>query len=138
MADKLYFMIRDLYAIHSNVVKRQEDHSTQERQQKQQQVYQRQQQEQILQQQFQQQLQQQQLQLQHLNHLELPAAGSNTYGDWNLPFYNSTLIHGTAGFAFDARDDLSSTNIFQLPEGYDQPLMFPSTPQHRDVNNNGM
>lgn len=121
MADKLYFMIRDLYAIHSNVVKRQQD-PTQEKQQQvlQQQQVLEQQQEQVLQQHFQHQLQQQQLQI---NTMEVP----NSFNGWSLPFFNSTLING--GFEFEG--SVSTNNIFQLPEGYDQPLMFPS----RDVHN---
>lgn len=132
MADKLYFMVRDLYAIHSNVVKRSQELN--ETQEKERQVYQEVlQPEQVLQQQFQQQIQQQHLQIQQFNHIDLP---SHPMSDWNLPFYNSTLIHDAAAFDFEpptTREDIS-TNIFQLPEGYDQPLMFPS----HDVNSNGM
>jgi hypothetical protein len=149
MADKLYFMIRDLYAIHSNVLRRQKDQSTQQKQQQQQQQVMHRQQEQQLQQQFQQQQLQQQLQIQQLNQLELPVAGSsNSLQDWTLPFYTNALAGAPElNFDFDGGrgnngTDISSlsSNIFQLPEGYDQPLMFPTNvnQQNRDVNNNGM
>ncbi|KAI7887656.1 uncharacterized protein EV154DRAFT_427058 [Mucor mucedo] len=132
MADKLYFMVRDLYAIHSNVVvKRSQEPS--ETQEKERQMYQQVlQPEQVLQQQFQQQIQQQHLQIQQFNQVEMP---NHPMSAWSLPFYDSTLIHGAAAFDFEpASGEEMSANIFQLPEGYDQPLMFPS----RDVNSNGM
>jgi hypothetical protein len=169
MADKLYFMIRDLYAIHTNVLSRQKDQSSQVQQQQQQrqqqqQIYcrQQQQQEQQLQQQSHQQQQQFQQQQQRMNQqlqidqqysqMDLPVAvTSNSLQDWTLPFYAAALRDGPSAINYEfetgmnTNNDLSiqTTNLFQLPEGFDQPLMFPSsitTPQqqNRDINQNGM
>lgn len=136
MADKLYFMIRDLYAIHNNVLRRQNEQVLNQQQED----LQRRQREQQLQEYQQQQQMQQQLQIQQLSQLELPAAGStSSLGDWNLPFYNAALseVPTENNYNYDSRNEYASVqaNIFQLPEGYDQPLMFPTnlTP-NRDVN----
>lgn len=125
MADKLYFMIRDLYAIHTNVLKRQKEQIFQQEQMQQQQHQQQQQQRQIQQQQRQQQQQQQmdtrqqqeqQLQQQYqlteqqqqlllpqqqlppqYNQLDLPVAGSsNSLQDWTLTFFSAALADGPA------------------------------------------
>ncbi|KAI8077460.1 fungal-specific transcription factor domain-containing protein [Thamnidium elegans] len=119
MADKLYFMIRDLYAIHNNVMSRRTPQPNA-------QEAMHQQQQEMVQRHLQQQLLQQQLQFQQQNN-----SASTLGGNWDQSFYNSALIGGNSSefdFNFNTRtNDLSSTNIFQLPEGYSQPLMFSST-----------
>lgn len=128
-------MIRDLYAIHNNVLRRQTEQAMSEQQEN----AMRQQRERQLQQYQQQQQMQQQIQLQQLNQLELPVAGSSSsLGDWNLPFSSAAMAENLNSFNFDPRNDFASiqANVFQLPEGYDQPLMFPSNlTQNRDLNN---
>jgi hypothetical protein len=123
MADKLYFMIRDLYSIHSNVMSRKIPDPRQAMQQQQQE-------EQMVQNHLQHQMLQQQVQFQ-----QQASFGSN----WDATFYNSALIGGNSSefdFNFNARvNDLSSNNIFQLPEGFSQPLMFSSTSTNPDINN---
>lgn len=165
MADKLYFMIRDLYAIHTNVLRRQlEDkkamNSLQANQQQQQmqQMQQHQQQlqfqhEQQMQQQMQQHQQQQhqqqqrlqQLQQQQFSNLQTPlSVTTNGLADWTLPYYNAAMSADTPDLDSTASqlelEFATANNVFQIPEGYDQPLMFPSTgltfnSSNRDDNN---
>lgn len=166
MADKLYFMIRDLYAIHTNVLRRQlEDKKTMKssqakQQQQQQQMQQHQQQLQFQheqqmqqqmqqQQQHQQQLQQlQQFQIQQFSNLQTPLSiTTNGLADWTLPYYNAAMSTGTPNLDSTASqlelEFATANNVFQIPEGYDQPLMFPSTGltfnnSNRDVDNNNL
>lgn len=130
MADKLYFMIRDLYAIHSNVLVSKKD----------QRVSQTPPQVPVQPppppaQQFQPQQQPfHQHQLQHLNQTTILNSSS-----WDTTFYNSGLLSSestttTTDLDFNfirSRENSSSTaveaNVFQLPEGYNQPIMFPAT-----------
>ncbi|CEP14954.1 hypothetical protein [Parasitella parasitica] len=173
MADKLYFMIRDLYAIHTNVLRRQlKDKESKtnpselnQQQQMQQQMQQHQQQlrfqqEQQIRQQIQQQHQQQQQQQQHQQHQQQQqqheqlqqfqmqqfvspqtSLSTSTIGlaDWTLPYYSAAMSFDTPDLDRVASqlelEFANVNNVFQIPEGYDQPLMFPSTSLNFDNNN---
>ncbi|GAN00650.1 conserved hypothetical protein [Mucor ambiguus] len=167
MADKLYFMIRDLYAIHTNVLRRQLESkkaaaaaasSTQQQNQMQQpsqqqlqhiQQHQQQmqfQQEQHIQHQIQQQQQlpQQQhmlqMQIQQLGGAQIPSTlANNGLTDWMLPYNIAAMSSNTPNLDIASSqlelEFLTANTVFQIPEGYEQPLMFPSTGLNFDNTN---
>ncbi|KAL9549302.1 hypothetical protein PS6_006157 [Mucor atramentarius] len=169
MADKLYFMIRDLYAIHANVLRRQLEEKKanvnhqqqsqmrqppqQQQQQQQQQARQIQQHQQLMQFQQGQYIQheiQQQQQQRHVVQFQTQPFGSaqpplsqstNGLADWMLPYHIAAMSSDTPDLDIASSqlelEFLSANNVFQIPEGYDQPLMFSSTGLNFDNNSSG-
>ncbi|KAI9480779.1 MAG: hypothetical protein EXX96DRAFT_594888 [Benjaminiella poitrasii] len=140
MADKLYFMIRDLYSIHSNVMRKNEiDNNIQTSQEP----------TETTQPDIQPAVQLTELPIQSTTTLPYPPLQmqqniqhtidpfglppmeniNNSISDWTLPYYNNAMSSTTphVGFAGNEGQNIDFlTNVFQLPQGYDQPLLFPA------------
>ncbi|KAI7905016.1 uncharacterized protein BX663DRAFT_529917 [Cokeromyces recurvatus] len=128
MADKLYFMIRDLYALHINVLKRYQTNR-------------------LLVAQQEPQMQQSTLPVysqQHMNALDMSLPGNinDSLSDWTLSYYNAAMSTETpeVGLMNDQDQNmLFSTNFFQIPKNYDQSLFFSTfTPVNSDINSNNL
>jgi hypothetical protein len=123
MADKLYFMIRDLYAIHSNVLRKQREQDSKAPNGPQQQQQQQPVQPVAPQQQYQQQQPQQFTQLQQST--RFGGTDRIMMADWNMnnSYYDENTPPGlfptnTADYTF------LQNNPYQMPVGYDQPFAF--------------
>jgi hypothetical protein len=130
MADKLYFMIRDLYMIHDKVLKGHREatdaQSTPE-------LYQ-----QSSPDLFQQQLMPDIPPLVNNN----SEAAITSVNDWNLSYYTAAMSEATPDLGFytglnDTMDFIqASNNVFSIPGGFNQPLGFSYFPDPSNQNNN--